>query len=750
MKTSIRWWSRLALVAGMGLSAVPACSSDKPDGHAQEESAGTLALGLQARAPSGNVYMLRNAFFEVVNVQNGETVEFLTSENGVPEDTELRALLASGNYTVRLHQGWFLERVGGGGGPGGFGGGVTTGGKSPGGFAGFGEEPAEGGSGGEFPPIGGVGGSTSAGGSSSTAGTSSGGSGGGEIVDAQLLSQAVQFFSIFPQSDSFVHYQFRVGGEIIDFTKGTLHISIGVEEDGSVCTVPDGALRAERMLLETNVDAVSNVSLFGVLEALTVNGGRNDDPIALYQQIWDSFATADQARLPDAVHCGDETTNGQPSLNGYPISCDRIESFQVDNLSSFFPTAFVNRMDLAPANGAHCGQQRMIFANNAFNRAFMIVEAQIPNPAPELGIEGCRPLAEFWLQQNQISDPFERGKRLAEAFLVGDPFLAEFGFGPFYTAENLTVGSGQIRTNTFDQDPWTLREFKLALDGDQLRAIPFPVAESPHGALWNEGAELPAGEACRENFIAAALDGLLTDDLSQMSFVVDGICKNSESRNDFSEDYAGQMSEGFRAQLDESLAGTGLSAFDVANRARFAGSCIGCHQEASGSFLGNGVFAPFSVDFPQVTEFPQQCSGGESGLCFPTSPALQSIFLPGRMNVLAALLGIPNIPNPCGPGGGGGGGGGFGGSSTGGGGPIPVAGAFGMGGSPGTPAGGQPGSMEPVPPVMIPENPEPAPVIDIELPSASESIEILEEEDAEIREQYGDVTLSGRSAKVTH
>ena len=51
---------------------------------------------------------------------------------------------------------------------------------------------------------------------------------------------------------------------------------------------------------------------------------------------------------------------------------------------------------------------------------------------------------------------------------------------------------------------------------------------------------------------------------------------------------------------------------------------------------------------------------------------------------------------------------------------------------------------------MEPGEPEPAPVIEIELPSVAESIEVLEEQDAEIRESYGDVTLSGRSAKVTH
>ncbi len=739
MKTSIRWWSRFALLAGMGLGGVAACSSDRSDGHGEEQSTGTLALPLQASAPSGNVYMLRNAFFQIVDVRTGETREFLTSENGMPEDTELRALLSTGDYTVTLLPGWFLERVrtgpGGFGGasPGGFGGSSATAGKA----SGFREEPAEGGfanAGGESAgPVGGTG--------------TGGGSGGGgsEIVEAQLLSTAVQFFSIFSQSDSFVHYQFRVGGEVIDFGKGTLHIGIGVEEESAACTVPEGALRSERMLLETNVDAVSNVSLFGVLEALATNGGRNDDPVALYQQVWDSFASADQARVPGAVHCGDETTDGVSTLNGYPIDCNRSELFQVDNLGAFFATAFVNRIDLAPANGAHCGQQRMIFANNALNRAFMIVEAQIPNPAPELGIEGCRPLAQFWLEQNTISDSFERGQRLAQAFLFGEPTLEQFGFGPFYTAENVTVGSGQIRTNTFDQDPWTLREFKLALDGDLLRAIPFPVAESPHGALWNENAPLPAGEACRESFLSAALDGLLTDELSQMSFVVDGACKDAESRNDFSQDYAGQLSDGFRAQLEEKLLGTGLSAVDIANRARFAGSCIGCHQEASGSFLGNGVFAPFSVDFPQVTEFPQACTGGEQGSCFPPSPALASTFLPERMLVMSGLLGVPNIPNPCGSGGGGGGGGsGFGGSSGVGGG-FPTGGTFATAGS--ASMGGSPGEPGTPP---LPTDPQPAPVVAIELPSAEDPIEILEEADAEIREAYGDVTLSGRSARVTH
>ncbi len=135
--------------------------------------------------------------------------------------------------------------------------------------------------------------------------------------------------------------------------------------------------------------------------------------------------------------------------------------------------------------------------------------------------------------------------------------------------------------------------------------LPFPVAESPPARSGTKTLGLPQGEACRENFLVA-LDGLLTNDPNEMSFVVDSACKNAESRNDFSEDYASNLSEGFRDQLIERLVGTGLAPEDIANRAQFAGSCIGCHLEANGRFLGNGVFAPFSNGFVHIQEFPDR------------------------------------------------------------------------------------------------------------------------------------------------
>ncbi len=149
-------------------------------------------------------------------------------------------------------------------------------------------------------------------------------------------------------------YQFHVGDEIIDFNRGRLNIGIDVTDDVQ-CQPPPEFIDPARVLFETNVDALNNISLFQVLQAIATNDGQNADPVLLYQQIYDSYATADQAILPDAVHCGDETTDGEPTLNGFPITCNRVERFHVDDLEGFFPISIVNRLDLAPLNGAHCG-----------------------------------------------------------------------------------------------------------------------------------------------------------------------------------------------------------------------------------------------------------------------------------------------------------------------------------------------------------------------------------------------------------
>ena len=100
-----------------------------------------------------------------------------------------------------------------------------------------------------------------------------------------------------------------------------------------------------------------------------------------------------------------------------------------------------------------------------------------------------------------------------------------------------------------------------------------------------------------------------------------------------------EVPEASLSQIEEAVAGTGLNSFDIANRARFAGSCMGCHIESSGAFLGGptGVSAPFSSDFVHVSEQAREsCDGGDS--CFGISEALRTVFLPHRINVQRSFL----------------------------------------------------------------------------------------------------------------
>src|SRR5690606_19158396 len=110
-------------------------------------------------------------------------------------------------------------------------------------------------------------------------------------------------------------------------------------------------------------------------------------------------------------------------------------------------------------------------------------------------VAACAPIASFWTQLGQVDDPAERGRRLREAFLSGSPELSGAGFAPFMNARQLGPAGGQIRTNNFNDAPWTLRELQFR-DIEQP-PLPVPVAESPNGALWNDSIDSPQGPACR-------------------------------------------------------------------------------------------------------------------------------------------------------------------------------------------------------------------------------------------------------------
>lgn len=536
-------------------------------------------------------------------------------------------------------------------------------------------------------------------------------------VEARLVGPSFQSFGIAANEETTVVYRFETSGEVIEFGQGRLVVRIEVEEKEPL---PPNARRG---VIETSLDALTGFSLRGTLDAALRNSGASSSGVTstdVYHAIIDSYSTAALGRDPGAPHCDDESTNGEPSLNGFPLRCPRQESEQFANLDSWTPLAVVSRLDLAPADGANCGQQRMIFGNNSpigNGRMFIIIEAEVPNPNPECGIDACRPIAELWSSLTNVDSPLERGERLAEAFLT----TGVGPFAPFMNSEHLGPDGGQVRTNNFNDFIWTLREFHFQ-SAPEVIPLPQPVSESPNGELWNDTSPLAQGPACRQSFLEAVTAGALTgDNLSAMAFPVAQACKDAESPNEFfRQDYQSHLLQGsgaFTRQLDEAVAGTGLTALDIANRARFAGSCMGCHQEASGSDLGGGLFAPVQSDFVHVSEqVLEDCGDGTA--CRGLSNALRDEFIPHRLAVQARLLESASM---CGGGGGQGGSGGAGGmagsggaAGTAGSGGGSTGGAAGTAGSGGGSTGGAAGTgtagtgPTPVPPPSTPM-PEPLP-----------------------------------------
>jgi len=430
------------------------------------------------------------------------------------------------------------------------------------------------------------------------------------------------------------------------------------EDTGGVVVPPPDAcvpltpLDERRSLIETNLEALAEVGLARTLDRIAVNAGLPSTPDTTHDLLIDHANDMASTHFPLIAtgHCDDELTDGVPSLNGFPVECPRIEGEQVGNLREWVPIAAVNRLDLAAADGSHCGEQRLIFASNEQARMFIIFEAQIPNPDLACGAAACRPIAEFWAEQSEIDDAEERGHRLELAFFGGEPGLIAAGFPPFMSAGHMTFGTGQVRTNNFDQFPWTLKEFKL-VEGPSGRLVPdqVPVSANPFGPLLDDGNPHPLGPTCRAAFIDA-IDGLVTDDVNLMALDMPPECLAGESHDDIEDLYDLQISQGsqaFRNAIENRAAdlGANLSAQQIGARAAFAGSCIGCHQQQVGANLGQGVTAPFSSGFVHVDEqFTESC-GPSGGQCFAISPALEDVFLPFRHQVLLDVL--AGCPDAC-------------------------------------------------------------------------------------------------------
>lgn len=386
-------------------------------------------------------------------------------------------------------------------------------------------------------------------------------------------------------------------------------------------------------------------------------------PRMLFNQWWDTQNRAPGLNM--GPHCDDEQTPfGLDGHNQFPWECERDEGYQarVDPFRGrpdehlYMPIGLFNRFDLAPSNGAHCGEYRIVFAMrpghpDARGRNFLIFEAVLPNPRPEEGLRGCYDVAAFWADLTGRSAD-ERRELLEKFYFYGlepfEPVVKADHFGTHLGGDGYGCSTGQIRTNQFVGRPWNLREFRLVEDCRcreegycRLMVAPTTVKESPHGPLFDENSPEPLAHPFEWHTVGAVWN-LAVGGVGDFGWgSLDNQYNSGESVAEFGyvSDYLMHFQNGaggwFENQLAQQLSMMPwpynlLTPEHIVKRAQ-ALSCAGCHHLSNNEDLGLGVHWPPSLDFTHVEEFEQ------NGF-YPISPALKEFFLPKRAEILLAFL----------------------------------------------------------------------------------------------------------------
>jgi len=268
--------------------------------------------------------------------------------------------------------------------------------------------------------------------------------------------------------------------------EGDDDVELGDTEQAITCPAPP--LVTNRSFAVTDPAILAKFSFQRVMNKITATGKSTITSLQLYKDWMASWASCQAGVDP----------------NGYGIDCTRPESqFGAFNPFAatgprFVPVALMNRFDLAPSNGADCGEYRIVYAlkDSPADRGFIIFEARLPNPNTALGLKGCAGVADFWAKQSTVADVATRAGNLERLYFTG--ITAEgLTYSPVVTASNYGLGAtgaangkGQIRTNFFaDFTEWHLREFKLkkpcaATASCKLSLAHVTVKTNPAGELF--------------------------------------------------------------------------------------------------------------------------------------------------------------------------------------------------------------------------------------------------------------------------
>jgi len=318
-----------------------------------------------------------------------------------------------------------------------------------------------------------------------------------------------------------------------------------------------------------------------------------------------------------------------------------------DFINAMAPVALFNRLDLAPNDGANCGEYRIIYAlqpGQGFSGRFtLIFEARYPNPSPSEGLLGCQPIARYWaaLENNTLSSA-DRAELLRKFFYEGVQ-VNKVKLAPVVQFENYRGELGQVRTNHFlSFSKWQLRDFRTANEAGECQFVSDTVKGTSIAELFQADANDIYTELrtdFQNRFVAEQLPLVLAPELNGMSDPADIIMSFGTGFGpefyDFQADAQGsldspqaQASANFRQTINNGISVSGITTDHVLNRVG-ATTCGGCHQFSNNQEIAPGVNWPASLGFVHVDEQGQ------------LSDALTDFFLPARRDFLSSQICAP-------------------------------------------------------------------------------------------------------------
>jgi len=407
-----------------------------------------------------------------------------------------------------------------------------------------------------------------------------------------------------------------------------LLILVSAEPRAVAANPPDNLeLRAERSFAITEKRILEHFTFQRTLDTITKDSGVTSEE--LFRQWWSTQAEP---------QCG-ELVNGSERLCPTTESKLATEPFVPED---FVPIGITNRFDQANANA--CGQYRIVYANRqvtSFEQFHVIFEAEMPNPTPELGILGCRPVAQFWAGLSAIDAPDARRAHLEKFFYKGID-----GLPPAVHADHFHRNQAGIRTLqlTMPRNFPQFYQFRIVREDGKLLVKPDALEDTILAKLIdpvvNPGER---GQRFRQWFLEN-LGTLTTRDANLYHIKWPKEFQIADVKPKGEQIYALNVAFFFLRRTPEGQAytqqiadelqrlGSTITPTQVVDRAETR-NCVGCHFGGPGLPVGEGVVFPPAMD--NMSHVSEQ---GATATDYVLSPALKNVFLPHRMKILKDFL----------------------------------------------------------------------------------------------------------------